>query len=311
MAVSLLAAAVLLSTLTVVATATEPPSNASADPSPAPTRRRLVSVPSVEATSESTTPQVAVDAAAEGTVDHESEGAIPEPPADPVQQEVKDTVVQSGRFTMPLKAWSRVTDRYGAYRGAGLIHGGIDLALGGSLAKSPIYSACNGTVTSAAYSSVYGYHVIVDCGEGWGTLAGHMSQVRVVGKQAVTPETVLGISGSTGFSTGEHLHFEIRYKGVPVNPEHYLDFKIPPGTPLSDGPIYIPGTGKTAVPKKPGATGTSETTAEATEVPPTPTPQPTATPRPTNTPTPTSTPTITPTPKPPTPTRTPTPRPKF
>ena len=67
--------------------------------------------------------------------------------------------------------------------------------------------------------------MIVDCGDGWETLYSHFSEIIVSREQIVTKgETVLGISGSTGFSTGEHLHFEIRYNGVALDPEEYLNF---------------------------------------------------------------------------------------
>jgi hypothetical protein len=82
------------------------------------------------------------------------------------------------------------------------------------------------------------------------------------------------------------LHFEIRLNGVPVNPENYLDFHIAPGTPLSDGPIYFPGSDASTTPS-PAATDDLEPTATPTH---TPTPRPTATPTPTNTPTATPTP---------------------
>lgn len=233
---------------------------------------------------------------------HTDEGAV----AAPASNTLPGTEVAqaaASRFQLPLRAWSRVTDRYGATnRGPGRIHGGIDLALDG-LSRSPVYSACTGTVAATDYSSAYGYHVIVDCGDGWSTLYAHLSQVLVKPGEAVNNDVVLGITGSSGFSTGEHLHFEIRWQDTPVNPEQYLDFKIPPGTPLSDGPLWFPGSGR-------GAGGTSApptATATPTETP-TPTNTPTVTPTPTITPTPTWTPTPTPTPRPPT--RTPTPLPR-
>lgn len=244
-------------------------------------------------------PATAVGATETATQVQTAEGAVPEPSAD---QLPGTDVDHANRFSMPLRAWSEVTDRYGAKnRGAGLIHGGIDLALEGDLSRSAVYSACKGTVIESSYNGTYGYHVFVDCGDSWSTLYGHMSEIRVTEGQAVDPDVVLGISGSTGFSTGEHLHFEIRWKDTPVNPEDYLDFHIAPGTPLSSGPLYFPSaataTPSSSSPPPPTATNT-----------PTPTNTPTITPTPTVTPTPTKTPT--PTPKPPTPTRTPTPVPK-
>ena len=192
---------------------------------------------------------------------------------------------------MPLKGWTKVTDRYGAPRGGGLVHGGIDLALSDGYHSSPVYSACTGTVWYTGYSGVYGNHVIVDCGDGFKTLYGHMSRVLVTQGQAVDNSVTVGISGTTGFSTGEHLHFEIRLNDAPVNPENYLDFHIAPGTPLSDGPIVFPGSGSggaaatstpTAAAEAPTATATNTPT--ATPVPPTPTATPTNTPTPTPTP---------------------------
>ena len=171
------------------------------------------------------------------------EGAVVEPEAASLPEKSRET---NGRFTMPLRAWSEVTDRYGARnRGPGRIHGGIDLALDGYY-HTEVFAACTGTVTSAEYSSSYGNHVFVDCGDGWSTLYGHFSSTLVVPGQAVTPADVLGRSGTSGFSTGEHLHFEIRWLGTPANPEDYLDFHIAPGTPLSNGPLYFPGGGRTS-----------------------------------------------------------------
>lgn len=224
------------------------------------------------------------------------EGAVAAPGEDVTAFVAPIPDISSGRFRMPLVTFA-VTDRYGARRGAGLIHGGIDMALD---SHSPIYAACAGTVSFTGYSGSYGNFVTVDCGEGWSTLYGHMSAITSVQGQAVAQGAQIGITGSTGFSTGEHLHFEIRYNGVPTNPESYLDYKIPPGTPLSSGPLYFPGSGSnTKIPVTP----------EVATATPEPTRTPTNTPTPTKTPTPTATPTWTPTPRPPTPTRTPTPRP--
>jgi murein DD-endopeptidase MepM/ murein hydrolase activator NlpD len=212
----------------------------------------------------------------------------------------------SRRFVMPLASGAQVTDRYGAARGGGLVHGGIDLAVGG---HQPVLASCSGRVATA-YNGTYGNHVVIDCGEGWATLYAHLSEILVRDGQRVDQSAVVGLTGTTGYSTGEHLHFEIHYYGGRVNPEFYLDFKIPPGTPLSSGPLvfYIqPGSGTSGA----GATATTEATAtlepSPTRVPPTPTHTPTITPTPTATPTVTNTPT----PYPPTPTRTPTKAPVF
>jgi hypothetical protein len=154
-----------------------------------------------------------------------------------------------------------------------MLHGGIDLALDG-MHRSPVFAACEGVVASATYSAVYGNHVIVDCGEGWSTLYGHLSEIDVAQGQAVVFEDVLGLSGSSGQAQGEHLHFEIRWQGRAVNPEKYLDFHIPPWAPLTYDKRDANGNLITPEPES-ASTPTPE-----------PTSTPTLTPTPTNTPTP-------------------------
>jgi cell division septation protein DedD len=234
------------------------------------------------------------------------EGAVPEDQAGPVIDDGSVRAAGVPVFTMPLAEWSYVTDRYGADRGIGFIHGGIDLAVEG-LENSPVYASCRGTVQTSEYSGSYGNHVVVDCGDEWATLYAHLSSVEVTTGDEVTDETVLGRTGSSGFSTGEHLHFEIILDGKRVNPEHYLDFKIPPGTPLSSGPLYFPGWDEDGPPPTP--TDTPTPTATPTDTPiPTATRPPIATETPTPvTPTPKPTNTPTATPQPPTPTATATP----
>jgi len=131
----------------------------------------------------------------------------------------------SGKFTnFPLAAWHGISDPFGSSRGGGSYHTGIDLDMYG-FAFSPIFSACDGVVASTEYLTYsYGYHVIVDCGDGWTTLYAHMSQIDVVPGQRVSGGTRLGMTGLTGLTTGHHLHFEIRYNGGYLNPALYLNF---------------------------------------------------------------------------------------
>jgi murein DD-endopeptidase MepM/ murein hydrolase activator NlpD len=130
-----------------------------------------------------------------------------------------------GKFSnFPLAAWRGVSDPFGVSRGGGSYHTGIDLDMFG-FAYSPIFSVCDGVVASTEYLTYsYGYHVIVDCGEGWTTLYAHMSQINVTPGQRVSAGTTLGMTGLTGFTTGHHLHFEIRYNGGYLNPALYLGF---------------------------------------------------------------------------------------
>ena len=130
----------------------------------------------------------------------------------------------AGLFAMPLGGYRGVSDPFGVPRGGGTYHTGIDLDLYG-YSGSNVFSACDGVVIRTEYLTYsYGYHVVVDCGGGWTTLYAHFSQILVTPGQAVSAGTIVGVSGNTGFSTGEHLHFEIRKDGAPVNPADYLPF---------------------------------------------------------------------------------------
>ena len=130
----------------------------------------------------------------------------------------------SGKFVFPLARWHGISDQFGSPRGGGTYHTGIDLDLFG-MHHSNVFSSCAGVVTKVEYLTYsYGYHVIVDCGEGWTTLYAHFDQINVSPGQRVSQGTLLGISGLTGFTTGEHLHFEIRFQGAYVNPADSLPF---------------------------------------------------------------------------------------
>ena len=159
----------------------------------------------------------------------------PPPPPPPVVASVPSGPIvgtgspipsSGGRFGFPLGAFHGVSDPFGVPRGGGTYHTGIDLDLWGSaLHHSNVFSACDGVVADTEYLTYsYGYHVIVDCGDGWTTLYAHLSQILVTPGQRVSKGTTVGVSGVTGNTTGEHLHFEIRYNGAYVNPADYLDF---------------------------------------------------------------------------------------
>ena len=88
---------------------------------------------------------------------------------------------------------------------------------------TPIRAALPGTVTVSSYDrGGYGYYVMIDHGNGLTTLYGHCSQLMVSVGRAVEAGTVVAMSGSTGRSTGPHLHFEVRVNGDRVNPRSYL-----------------------------------------------------------------------------------------
>ena len=95
-------------------------------------------------------------------------------------------------------------------------HKGTDIGRVGY--TSPIYAAKAGTVIVSQYSSSYGHYVVISHGDGNTTLYGHMSSRKVPVGQYVNLGDVIGITGSTGNSTGPHLHFEITENGVRINP---------------------------------------------------------------------------------------------
>ncbi|MCM1545025.1 MAG: peptidoglycan DD-metalloendopeptidase family protein [Ruminococcus sp.] len=109
-------------------------------------------------------------------------------------------------------------------------HGGIDIAGGGILGK-PIYAARSGTVITAtvvtnepygAKGRGYANYVLIDHGDGYATLYGHCWQVNVRSGQTVSKGQQIATVGSTGNSTGPHLHFEVRHNGAKQNPLNYV-----------------------------------------------------------------------------------------
>lgn len=130
--------------------------------------------------------------------------------------------VSSSGFIWPTST-HYVTCAYG-YRvhpitGNYSFHSGIDI---GASSGSPIYASKSGTVTTATYSYVYGNYVTINHGDGFSTLYGHMTNYVVSPGQYVSRGQVIGYVGSTGWSTGAHLHFTIYKNGSTVNPLSYL-----------------------------------------------------------------------------------------
>jgi murein DD-endopeptidase MepM/ murein hydrolase activator NlpD len=100
-------------------------------------------------------------------------------------------------------------------------HGGIDL---GAWTGAPVKAADGGYVALATggWNAGYGNHVIIDHGNGFVTLYAHLNSIYVKPGESVVAGQQIGSVGNTGNSTGPHLHFEIRYQGVPRNPLSYL-----------------------------------------------------------------------------------------
>ncbi|MCC8069812.1 MAG: peptidoglycan DD-metalloendopeptidase family protein [Ruminococcus sp.] len=99
-------------------------------------------------------------------------------------------------------------------------HKGLDIA---APSGTSIYAGASGTVVSAGWNAGgYGYFVMLDHGNGYATLYGHMSKVIAVAGQQVNTGDIIGLVGSTGDSSGNHLHFEVRYNNVCQNPQDYI-----------------------------------------------------------------------------------------
>ena len=124
-------------------------------------------------------------------------------------------------FRKPIRArWYKSSSfgwRASPFTGARSYHSGVDMACP---MGTNIYAALPGKVTATGYNSTYGNYVIVAHHSGYKTLYGHMSSITCVAKQYVTQDTRIGKVGSTGMSTGPHLHFTVFKNGKQVNPEN-------------------------------------------------------------------------------------------
>ena len=128
-----------------------------------------------------------------------------------------------GKMLWPSQSSTRVTSPFGnrlhpilkVYK----LHTGIDI---GAPNGTNILAANDGTVISAGYNNSYGYMVMLDHGGGIVTLYAHCSKLLVSKGDAVARGQVIALVGSTGMSTGPHLHFEVRINGVYKNPLEYV-----------------------------------------------------------------------------------------
>ena len=128
-----------------------------------------------------------------------------------------------GVLLWPAPSSKRVTSEFG-YRlhpilKVNKLHTGMDI---GVVTGSKVVAANSGKVIKAAWNNSYGYMVMVDHGGGIVTLYAHNSQLKVKTGDVVTRGQLIALSGSTGASTGPHLHFEVRVNGEYKNPRNYL-----------------------------------------------------------------------------------------
>ena len=126
-------------------------------------------------------------------------------------------------FPLPTNIGSCITSPYGMryhpVTGVYKFHNGVDYAAN---AGRPIYASKSGIVTTATCTTAWGNYVVINHGDGFSTLYAHMTHYIVSYGEYVEQGQTIGYVGSTGYSTGPHLHFTIFYNGSTVNPSDYV-----------------------------------------------------------------------------------------
>ncbi len=139
------------------------------------------------------------------------------------EENAKKLTYDGGMFAFPAPSYTRISDDYGnrihPTLGVEKFHNGIDLAAPNG---SPILAAYDGEVVAASYSSSMGNYVMIDHGDSLYTIYMHASALYVSKGDAVTKGQQIAAVGSTGRSTGPHLHFGVRKNGGYVSPWGYL-----------------------------------------------------------------------------------------
>ena len=161
--------------------------------------------------------------AAEIQAQEELIAAIKRAEAEKAAAGVEEHPYTGGAFRWPCPSSTRVTSNYGTrvspMSGASSNHKGIDI---GASSGADIIAAADGTVTAASYSSAAGNYVMIDHGGGLYTVYMHASSLLVSPGQTVSAGDVIAKVGSTGISTGSHLHFGVSLSGSYVSPWSYL-----------------------------------------------------------------------------------------
>jgi len=151
------------------------------------------------------------------------EAAVAEERKKLIEQNRKALIYDGGVFKFPLATYTRISDDYGnrihPTLGVEQFHNGVDFAAPGGTA---IYAAYDGEVVAASYSATMGNYVMINHGDGLYTIYMHASALYVSRGDAVAKGTTIAAVGSTGRSTGNHLHFSVRLNGSYVSPWGYL-----------------------------------------------------------------------------------------
>lgn len=135
-----------------------------------------------------------------------------------VNRTAGESIPATGATFMRPVSGGMITSPFG-YRTSGF-HKGVDIA---TATGTPIYAAAAGTVTFSGWNSTgYGYLVIIDHGNGYQTYYAHCSALYVSAGQYVNQGQNISAVGSTGNSTGPHVHFQVMYNGAVQNPQNYI-----------------------------------------------------------------------------------------
>ena len=129
---------------------------------------------------------------------------------------ITGATVGTGAFIWPMPGYTLLTCQFG--EGG---HRGIDIA-GGDIYGKPVVASDGGTVLYAGWNDSYGYCVFIDHGNGFETRYAHMSELAVSTGENVDQSQIIGYAGSTGNSTGPHLHFEVIENGGLQNPMNFF-----------------------------------------------------------------------------------------
>ena len=114
-------------------------------------------------------------------------------------------------------------ERIDPFNGEGAFHSGVDIS---SVVGSPVIAPADGAVTFADFLGGYGRAIMIDHGHGITTRYGHLSSFAVTAGQYIHRGDTIGYVGSSGRSTGPHLHYEVRINDAPVNPYKYLRLTV-------------------------------------------------------------------------------------
>lgn len=168
------------------------------------------------------------DANKQTTEEVKTEGVKQQLSTNETQPETTFTPLPSDGDAIPVltplpKAKSKITSPFGVRMHPTLHrpikHNGVDF---GSGRNTEIYASANGKVVLAEFNRSFGNYIIVEHKDGTSSLYAHLESIKTIKGSTVKKGDLIGYTGSTGRSSGAHLHYEVRVSGIPVNPEGYL-----------------------------------------------------------------------------------------